>query len=246
MKIIGVVGGMGPEASLYYYRLLIDLKREAQKTINPDIGWIIYNAVPMPRTANVTRETSGTTLSPERKKAMENPDRLLFAIEGLHRAGADFAIIACNTVHSVFDEVKAKSPLPLLSIVEETCGEVAGRGISKAGLFGSMLTMQGHFYQDVFNKRGIPIVVPKPEEQAYIDKKVFEELVRGLILDETREEFLKIVQRMIDEESIEGLILGCTEIPLLLTKDELGIPFFDTSKIHAESAFRYALALQDT
>ncbi len=246
MKIIGIVGGMGPEASLYYYRILIDLKREAQKTINPDVGWIIYNANPIPRTGSVNRETSGATLSPARKKAMENPDRLLFAIEGLYRAGADFAIIACNTVHTVFDEVKAKSPLPLLSIVEETCKEVARRGITKVGLFGSMITMQGHFYPDVFTKQSIPLVVPKPEEQAYIDSKVFEELVRGIMRDETRKEFLKIVRRMIDEESIEGLILGCTEIPLLLTKDELGIPFFDTSKIHAESAFKYALALSET
>ena len=232
MKVIGIVGGLGPEASLYYYRVLIDLAHKAQRTKYPEIEMVIYN---------VNQEETGAKLFTA-GKWKEHADRLVDAIQRLYRAGAEFAIIACNTSHTVFDEVKARSPLPLLSIVEETCKEVERRGLTKVGLFGSPDTVQGHFYPDVFSKRNILIVIPKPEEQAYIGGKVREELVLGIMRDETRKGFLEIAQRMIDEESIQGLILGCTEIPLLLTKEELGIPFFDTSRIHAESAFRYALS----
>lgn len=250
MRVIGIVGGMGPEASLYYYRLLIDINREAQKTMNPNVGWIIYNA--NPRASGPNRQPAPVEMqtisgsAPPRRRMFESPDRLLYAIECLQRARADFAIIACNTAHTIFNEVSARSALPLLSIVEETYKEVQRRGLRKVGLFGSQVTMEGTFYQEVFNHHNIPIVIPNPEERAYIDGKVFGELVPGIIRSETRKEFLRIAQRMIDEESIEGLILGCTEIPLLLTKDELGIPFLDTSRIHAESAFSYALTLPDT
>ena len=170
---------------------------------------------------------------------------MVAALESLHQAGADFGLIACNTVHLVFDNVKAKSPIPLLSIVEETCDEVARRGLRKVGLFGSTATMRSDFYQEVFSKRDITIVVPKEKDLAYINEKIFSELVFGAMLDETRNSYLRIAQKMIDQESIQGLILGCTEIPLLLTEvDEgkLGIPLFDTAKIHVQSALRYCLS----
>ena len=221
MKRIGIVGGLGPEASLYYYRTLIDLSYEALGERKcPEI--VIYNL----------------SLNSDYQKGTPKP--LHDAIQCLYRAGADFAIIACNSVHVDFDDLKAKSPIPLLSIVEETCKAVAGLGLTKVGLFGSQLTMQEHFYQNVFSTKNISIVVPKGKDQAYVVLKLGE-LAFGIIRDETRKGFLEIVQRMIDEESIQGLILGCTEIPLLLGKEKFVIPFFDTSKIHAESAFRYSL-----
>ena len=221
MKRIGIVGGLGPEASLYYYRTLIDLAHEA-------LGGRKYSEIVI---YNLPLDSyqKGT------------PKPVHDAIQCLYQAGADFAIIACNTAHVDFDDLKAKSPIPLLSIVEETCKAVTGLGLTKVGLFGSQLTMQEHFYQDVFSKKNISIVVPKREDQAYISSKTDEELVFGIIRDETRKGYLEVAQRMIDEESIQGLILGCTEIPLLLGKEKFVIPFFDTSKIHAESAFRYSL-----
>ena len=231
MKTIGIVGGLGPEASLYYYRTLIDLAHEAQgEKKYPEIEIVIYN---------LNQNECGAKLF-DSGRWTELAAKLIDAIQRLYRAGADFAIIACNTAHTIFDDVKAKSPIPLLSIVEETCKAVAGLGLTKVGLFGSPTTMQGHYYQDVFSKKNISIVVPKGEDQAYIGSKTREELVLGVIRDETRKGFLEVAQRMIDEESIEGLILGCTEIPLLLGKEKFVIPFFDSSKIHAESAFRYS------
>lgn len=221
MKRIGIVGGLGPEASLYYYRILIDLAHEALGGIKC-LEIVIYNL----------------PLNFYQKGA---PEALYDATQCLYRAGADFAVIACNSAHVDFDDLKAKSPIPLLSIVEETCKAVAGLGLTKVGLFGNQLTMQEHFYQDVFSEKDISIVVPKAKDQAYISSKIEEELVFGITQDETRKGFLEIAQRMIDEGSIQGLILGCTEIPLLLGKEKFLIPFFDTAKIHAESAFRYSL-----
>ena len=233
MKRIGIVGGMGPEGSLYYYRLLVELSRGTQSSGRkyPEIEMLIYN-LNQNKFINMSDSSSW----------VEFTAKLVNAIQGLYRGGADFALIACNTAHVVFDDVKAKSPIPLLSIVEEACKAVARLRLAKVGLFGSRITMQGHFYQDVFRKNNISIVVPREEEQVYIHSKNREEIVLGILRDETRAGFLEIARRMIEEESIQGLIIACTEMPLLLTKDELGIPFFDTSKIHAQSAFSYSLS----
>jgi len=170
--------------------------------------------------------------------------KLLEAVGFLHKAGADFAIIACNAMHQYYDDIKAKSPIPLLSIVEETCKETVRLGLSKVGLFGALPTMKAGFFQKVFDDNGISIIVPSDEEQAYISGKVVSELARGIFADETRDAFLKIAHRMINEQSIRGLILGCTEIPLLLNESceaKLDISLFDTSKIHMQSALKYSL-----
>ena len=139
-------------------------------------------------------------------------------------------------------KIKGKSPIPLLSIVEETCKAVQKKGVRKVGLVGTEITMQSDFYRKVFNMKNITISVPRDDEQAYIMEKIRSELSVGIILEETRTGFLDIAKRMMKDDSIEGLILGCTEIPLLLTEETLGIPFFDTSRIHAESALRYSLS----
>ena len=232
MKRIGIIGGVGPEASLYYYRTLIDIAREASDTERPQVEAIIYN---------LNHQKCGPRMfGPGRWS--EFAANFIDAAQRLYRAGADFAIIACNTAHIVFDEVKANSPIPLLSIVEETCKAVEKRGLTKVGLFGSPDTMKSHYYQDVFSTKGISAIAPKGEDQAYIGNKVRGELAIGIIRDETRNGFLEIVRRMIEQDTIQGLILGCTEIPLLLGKVEFEIPFFDTSRIHVESAFNYALS----
>ena len=236
MKKIGIVGGLGPQTTLYYYRMLIDLGRE-----NKDSGGnypviIIYSL-----------ESRGMPESTplENNKAGGGTARLVSAVQSLYQAGADFGLIACNTAHRFFDDIRAKSPMPLLSIVEETCNEVDRQGLKKVGLLGSAITMSSNFYQDVFSKRNISIAVPKEDEQTYINSKLFSEVIAGIMSGDVRKGFLKIAQRMRAEESIEGLILGCTDIPLLMKKadeEELGIPFFNTSRIHVQSALRYWLS----
>ena len=233
MKRIGIVGGLGPETTLYYYRALLDISYQIQGKYS-GLEVVIYNLN--------NQEVEPLMFAPD--KSAELATKLNEAIQHLQQAGADFAIIACNTAHIVFDAVNARSSIPLLSIVEETCKAVKRLNLTKVGLFGSNVTMQSGIYPDAFLKKGIDVSVPKIEEQAYIAKQIKEELLFGIVHDATRQRFLKIVQRMINDESIQGLILGCTEIPLLLGKVRYEIPFFDTAKIHAESALRYSLSRQ--
>jgi len=220
VKTIGVLGGLGPESTLNYYRLIIDLCRKKGLGGNyPEI--IIYSLN--------FKECHDLQESGPQAELVE---KLVGGTQSLHRAGADFALIASNTPHIFFDEIRAKSPIPLLSIVEAACDAVAnlpwhvagqGRGLERVGLFGTRVTMQADFFQKVFRRRNISVIVPEEEEQSYIDGKIFNELV-------------------LERDSIEGLILGCTELSLILPQDELGIPFFDTIKIHAQSALEYSLS----
>jgi len=226
---IGIVGGLGPEATIDYYRIIIHGSYEKFKGRTPEV--IIYSL-------DLTKFTNLMKSFNEEKDNIIN--YILKAVNALHSAGASFALIASNTPHIVFDEVKEKSSIPMVSIVEETLKIVEERGIKRVGLFGTKFTMQADFYQKVFSTKDIEVLTPNDVEQNYINYKLYDELVFGKVLKETREGFLSITKRMIDEDDIEGLILGCTEVPLLLTEEEyLGIPFFNTTKIHAESALSY-------
>ena len=231
MKRMGIIGGLGPEATLYYYRVIIDLCYE-NKDLEGNYPEIVIYSLNLEECRHSMEKGNWPELS----------TKLVAACQSLSRAGAEFGLIAANTPHMVFDHVREKSPIPLLSIVEETSEEVVRHGLRKVGLIGTRITMQSHFYEDVFRRRNISIAVPGEDEQTYIYEKIRSELGVGIMLAETRGRFLQIAQRMKEEDSIQGLILGCTEIPLLLTREELGIPFFDTSKIHAQSALRYSLA----
>jgi len=231
MKRMGIIGGLGPEATLYYYRVIIDLCYE-NKDLEGNYPEIIIYSLNLEECRHNMEKGNWPELS----------TKLVEACQSLSRAGAEFGLIAANTPHMVFDRVREKSPIPLLSIVEETSEEVVRHGLRKVGLIGTLITMQSHFYKDVFRRRNISIAVPGEDEQTYIYEKIRSELGVGIMLAETRGRFLQIAQRMKEEDAIQGLILGCTEIPLLLTREELGIPFFDTSKIHAQSALRYSLA----
>ena len=231
MKRMGIIGGLGPEATLYYYRVIIDLCYE-NKDLEGNYPEIIIYSLNLEECRHSMEKGNWPELS----------TKLVEACQSLSRAGAEFGLIAANTPHMVFDRVREKSPIPLLSIVEETSEEVVRHGLRKVGLIGTLITMQSHFYEDVFRRRNISIAVPREDEQTYIYEKIRSELGVGIMLAETRSRFLQIAQRMKEEDAIQGLILGCTEIPLLLTREELEIPFFDTSKIHAQSALRYSLA----
>ena len=163
------------------------------------------------------------------------------AITSLSRAGADFAIMASNTPHMVFNEVAGKSPIPLLSIVEETGRAARKLGFSRVGLFGTRFTMQAGFYRNVLSSQyGISLVTPGETEQKYIHQKIMTELVNGCIVEETRQELSGIAMMMTEKEGIEALILGCTELPLILSEEAAGIPVLDTTSIHAEAALNFS------
>ena len=229
MKTIGIIGGLGPESTVYYYKEIIAaFNAKYVEMAYPEI--IIYSA-------NLNELMKFV----ETKNWSRLSEWLLKKISSIHRAGAEFAVIASNTPHIVFDEIKSKSPISLLSIIEETCNKAQEMDLKNIGLMGTKLTMEADFYKKPFISKGISVAVPSEEEQQLIHHKLFSEIELGIFKDSTREELLAIAKRMVDEERIDSLILGCTELPLILTKSKYGIPFLNTSAIHCESIIKHCL-----
>lgn len=158
--------------------------------------------------------------------------RLLGAVRNLAATGCDFAVLTANTSHIVFDELERLSPIPLLSIVEATCREAVRRGLSTVGLLGTTFTMSRDFYKRPFVREGIRVVVPTSAEITYIDEKITSELELGIIKPETLAEFQRIIDRMRRDDGIESIVLGCTELPLLLNDANSPVPVLDTVAIH--------------
>ena len=164
-------------------------------------------------------------------------------IRRLARAGAQLALLAANTPHIVFDRLREGSPIPLISIVEATCSAVRELGLKRPGLIGTRFTMQGSFYPEVFSRHGISLLKPGGADQAFIHDKYIGELANGVFLTETRDGMLEIAARMRKELGMDGLILGGTELPLLLRADSLdGMPLLDTAKIHVDDALARLLS----
>jgi aspartate racemase len=225
MKTVGIIGGIGPESTIEYYRLIIASYREQVQ--DGSYPRIIINSVDLKK----------MLLFIEANELTEVTEYLVGEVQKLARAGADFGLLAAGTPHLVFDEVNRQSPIPLLSIVEAACEAAKELGLKRPGLFATRFTMQGRFYPDVFSREGLTLVLPEQEEQAYIHDKYFRELINGIIVPETREGLLKVVDRMKERDRIDGLILGGTELTLILRDEsERGIPFLDTTRIHARAA----------
>ncbi len=224
MKTVGIIGGIGPESTIEYYRLMIATYREQK----PDgsAPSIIINSIDLKKMLDMIAA----------KELVQVTAYLVDEVQRLARAGAECGLLAANTPHIVFDEICRQSPIPLISIVQATCAAAKTLGLNKLGLFGTRFTMQGRFYPDVFLPRGITLAVPTETEQTYIHDKYMNELVNGIFLPETRARLLAIVDRLLEQESIQGLILGGTELPLIL-RDTMhrGIPFLDTTRIHVKT-----------
>ncbi|MCF8062864.1 MAG: amino acid racemase [Deltaproteobacteria bacterium] len=169
----------------------------------------------------------------------EVTDFLAAEVKRLASAGADFALLASNTPHIVFDRVQQASSLPMISIVEAACDTALNRGMKRVGLLGTRFTMQGGFYQKVFSAQGMEVVVPDAPDRETIHAKYMEELVKGVFREDTKRELLAIVDRLVKREHIQGLIPGGTELPLILKEaDATEIPFLDTTRIHVESVMK--------
>jgi aspartate racemase len=224
-----MIGGFGPESTLDYYRLLIETYRE--KFDNTSYPEILIYSLDINKLLDMVAE----------KQWNELAQWLSGAINALYRAGADFAFISANTPHIVFDRVKQLSPIPLISIIEAARNTTLSLELKKVGLLGTLFTMQSKFYQEVFERENIEIVVPDEEEQHYIHSKLMTEIEIGIFKNETREGLLKIIRRMKDEEGIKGVILGCTELPLILTREEFDMRFINPAISHVESILKYCI-----
>lgn len=223
MKKIGLIGGLGPEATIDYYKGIIDsFKKERQDLFYPNI--IIYS-VNMSEFINLMNKNQWDIVI----------DLLLKKIEALKSAGADFAAMTANTPHIIFENLASRSPLPLLSIVEATCKEAKKHGFKRSGLLGTGFTMNGTFYQDVFQREGIEIVMPPVDVREWINHKLFTEIELGVFKDETRSQLIEIISQMVKESNIDSIILGCTEFPLILTDTSYhGVPVLNTTMIHVQ------------
>ncbi|HEX8493893.1 MAG TPA: amino acid racemase [Pyrinomonadaceae bacterium] len=225
MKTLGIIGGIAPDSTIEYYRL-ITASYHAQES-DGNYPSLIINSINLKKMIELITANRLADLT----------EYLLAEVRRLAQAGADFALLASNTPHIVFDEIQRQSPLPLLSIVESACEAARGLELKRVGLFGTRFTMRGQFYPEVFSRQGIKIIVPEPEDQEYIHDKYMSEFINGIFLPETREGLLGIVERLKETTGIEGLILGGTELPLILRDvSDRGIPFLDTTRIHAEAA----------
>ena len=229
MKTLGLIGGTGPESTVDYYRLLIAEYREKADGNSP---LIIINSVNLKQMIDWmgANELGKVT------------DYLVDAFGKLEKAGADFGALTANTPHIVFDELKRRSSLPLISIVEATCERAEALGFKTVGLFGTRYTMQAPFYPAVFSRTNVRLVMPNAQEQEFIHDKYFNELLKDVFLPETRDALLAIADEMKARDGIEGLILGGTELPLILRREEHnGIHFLDTTRIHVDRLIKELL-----
>ncbi len=224
MATVGIIGGIGPESTIEYYRLIISSYREHKK--DNSYPQILINSINMTKMLDL--------IAADRLE--EVTGYLVDEVGKLADAGADFGLLASNTPHLVFDDIQGRSPIPLISIVEKTCLAAKKSGYTRLGLFGTAFTMKSAFYENVFSRQQITIVVPDTADQDYIHEKYMGELVHGIIRDKTKAGLLKIVSRLKHEHGIQGLILGGTELPLILAEeDDKDIPFLDTTRIHVDS-----------
>jgi len=162
------------------------------------------------------------------------------ALERLHAAGADFGLIATNTMHIVFDEVQRAVNMPLLNIIQVTAEAILEAGLRSVGLLGTVFTMSERFFREGLEQSGLAVLVPEASDQQQINRVIYQELCRGNIRDSSRQMFLEIIEHL-RQRGAEGIVLGCTEIPLLVQQQHCEIPLFNTSLLHAAKALEFAL-----
>ncbi|HTR64257.1 MAG TPA: amino acid racemase [Terriglobales bacterium] len=230
MKTAGMIGGLGPESTVIYYHKIISAFRAAKG--DGSYPALVINSV------NLQEVVDLVTAGDEARLAAY----LLAAIEKLAAAGADFGFISANTPHVVFDRLQRQSPIPLISIVEATCAEARQLRLLRLGLLGTRFTMEGSFYRDVFSSQGVELVVPEGAVREFLHRKYMDELVNGIVLPETRAQLQTLAERLKAEAGIEGLILGGTELSLILPEETVaGVPVLDTTNIHVRAVVRELL-----
>jgi aspartate racemase len=230
VKTAGIVGGLGPESTIDYYRRIILEYGEQRDGSGPSL---LINSV----------DTKAVLAIAAADDRVAFANLLSGAVDMLAAGGADFAVLSANTPHIVFDEVRARSKIPMISIVEVTAQAARARGLERVGLIGTRYTMQGEFYPRVFAHAGVGLVVPGEPDQKYVHAKYIGELVKGVFLSTTRDGLVAVVERLRRDEGIDGIILGGTELALILPEPTIaGIPVLDTAGLHVEAIVRELLA----
>ena len=230
MKIIGLIGGMSWESSAEYYRLINEEVRNRLGSTHSakSLMWSMDFA----EIETLQHEGNWQALS----------DKMCQAAVSLERGGADFIVICTNTMHKLAEQVQACLNIPLLHIADATAKEITSKNIKKVGLLGTEFTMKQDFYKGrLADKFGLEVFIPNDEDCQIVHRIIYQELVAGVIRDESRQQYRQIIQKLVDAGA-EAIILGCTEIMLLVSPADSAVPVFDTTEIHAQAAVNMALA----
>jgi aspartate racemase len=227
-KRIGILGGMSPESTVEYYQYITRTYVER------------YGDYAYPEVLIYSVSFQSYVDWPEQERWDLVAQGLSEAAQRLQRAGADVIVIATNTMHLVVDQVQAGVAVPVLSLLDVLAEAILARGMRTVGLLGTRFTMEKGFYQDALARRGIAVLVPDAEGRAYVNQVIYDELVAGQVRDASRAGFVVLIGELAGRGA-EGVILGCTEIPLLVGEADVDLPLFDTTALHAEAALEYAL-----
>ncbi len=229
MKTIGLIGGMSWESSSEYYQII-------NQVVHAKLGGF-HSAKCLMYSVDFAEIE---TLQVEGRWA-EAAQMLADAARNLEKGGADFIVLCTNTMHKSADEIQAAVTIPFLHIADATAEKILAKRIRKVALLGTRYTMQEDFYKGRLSEKfGLSVMVPNPQEQEVLHRIIFEELVVGKIEPQSKKDYLEIIERLINR-GVDGIILGCTEIGLLVQQSDVQVPIFDTARIHAEAAVEFAL-----
>ncbi len=229
MKTIGLIGGMSWESSIEYYRIINQKVREK------------LGGTHSAKCVMVSVDFAEIEILQHEGRWQEATQMLIDAAIHLEAAGADFIVLCTNTMHKMAEEIQKNTSIPFLHIADATAQKVSSSGISTIGLLGTRFTMEEDFYKGrLLRNFNLNVVVPDENDRKMIHHVIYDELVKGVIRPESKREFLKVIEKLI-LEGAHGVILGCTEIGLLVKEGDCRVPVFDTTRIHAEAAVAFAL-----
>lgn len=232
MKTIGLIGGITSLSTLDYYRYFNEMVNESLG--GDEAAKVVINSVNYGEIRKYTQEEDWGSISKIMCEAAKRTEA----------AGADCILIGANTMHKVADDVEKVISVPLIHIAKETAKEIKKLDIDTVALLGTKYTMQMVFFRDILATYGITTLVPPEEGVQKINTAIYEELAKGILLDPTKKTFIEIIDKLAGLGA-DGVIMGCTEIPLLIKEKDCPLPLFDTTKIHARAAVNFALGLED-
>jgi aspartate racemase len=227
MKKIGLIGGITPESTVLYYQILNRLNaNQLGKTHSAEL---IITSFDFGQISQLVEKGRWDLLNKKMAEAGTN----------LENAGASCILICANTMHLCINEVRKVVRIPVIHIADSTAKEIQKKGIQKVALLGTKYTMEKDFFRDILNKHAIETIIPDVEERDEIHRIIYDELAQGEFKKSSKEKYLKIIDSLI-LKGAKGIILGCTEIPLLINQNDVSLPIFDTTRIHAAAGFEFA------
>jgi aspartate racemase len=230
MKTIGMIGGMSWESSIEYYRII-------NQTVREKLGGL-HSA----KSIMVSVEFAEIEALQHQDRWDELAAIMIDAARSLERGGADFVIICTNTMHKLYDDVQNQINIPMLNIADATAEKIKAQGLDKIALLGTRFTMEEDFYKGrLVDRFGLDVIIPVENEMEIVHRVIYDELCAGIIKPDSKQQYAAIIERLI-ATGARGIILGCTEIGLLIKPEDSSVALFDTTEIHAKAAVKYALA----